>query len=178
MSAVRAFTLSLLLSALAFGQASLKISPRDPAALLPPRNLVRRFCEMDAQGFRLSSDTAKRMQELTTFKSLPDYNGFDVLAGYQVISAKPNSQGVLVAVDYNVLGRFEIGVGYTPNPRTETVEFQTVGSDDDWKIVGNEDLITPRISRVRTVKWLRDQLATEKDPQWKRSLEHTIRQLQ
>ncbi|MFB3815240.1 MAG: hypothetical protein ACE14L_14125 [Terriglobales bacterium] len=168
----------LLLATAAAAQTGVRLSPRDPAALIEPKTLVRRYCEMDAQGFRLASDTAKRLESVTTFESLPEWHGFDVIARYEIAGAKSNARGVLVTVNYVVLGRFEIGVGYTPEPRLVTLEIQAVADNDDWKVLGTDNLNRPRISRARTLKWLQDQLATEQDAEWKQTLQRAIQQLQ
>ncbi len=168
----------LLLSSSALAQTGVRITPRDPAALIEPKSVVRRYCEMDAQGFRLNDETAKRLLAITTFKAMPAWRGFDVISGFEIVSAKPNDRGVLVVVSYGILGRYETGVGYSPSPRTQTLEVQTVEQQDEWKVLGDDDLFSPRILRARTIKWLRDQLATEKDPYTKRSLQRAITELQ
>ncbi len=174
----RYLLLLLLIATSAVAQVGVRLSPRDPAALIEPKSVVRRYCEMDAQGFRLNDALAKRLLAITSFRALPDWRGFDVIDGFSVLSAKPNERGVLVVVSFDILGRYETGVGYSPNPRTETREFQAIEQQDEWKVLANDDLNSPRILRLRTVKWLRDQLATEKDADNKRSLQRALTDLQ
>ncbi len=174
----RYLLLVLLIAVPALAQVGVRLSPRDPAALVEPKSVVRRYCEMDAQGFRLNDALAKRLLAITTFRALPDWRGFDVIDAFNVVSAKPNERGVLVVVSFNILGRYEGGVGYSPNPRTETLEFQAIEQQDEWRVFGDDDLNSPRVLRVRAVKWLRDQLATEKDPDNKRTLQRALGELQ
>jgi hypothetical protein len=85
---------------------------------------------------------------------------------------------VLVTVSFSILGHFDTGAGYSPEKRVDTVEVQVVEDKDGWKMLGADELVRPRISRPRTLKWLREQLATEKDPHIRRALEHAMAQLQ
>ncbi len=178
MKSVLCFALLLLSAAAAFGQTGLKITPRDPSALIEPKAAVRRYCQMDAEGFRLNSDTEKRLFATTTWKERPEWHGFDVIQSFDVVSAKWNARGVLVRVQYRVLGHFENGVGYGAAPHVDTVDVQVIEDKDDWKVEGSDDLVRPRVSRTRTTKWLRDEIATAKDAETKQLLEKTLRQLQ
>jgi hypothetical protein len=167
----------LALCASLCAQTGVRISPRDSTALVNARTAVRRYCEMDAQGFRLDADSAKRMQDITTAKAPPEWHSFQVISEYRIGAARINSRGVLVPVTYTILGRFDVGDGYTDDPRSETVELQTVAGDGGWK-VENDDLAMPYVLRVQALKWLRESAGTEKDPVRKHALEQALRELQ
>jgi hypothetical protein len=140
------------------------------------KNVVRQYCVMDFNGFRLDSSAWSKMQPLTTWKDEPDWNSLEVVSLFQVLSASAHKERVAVEVEYNVLGRFEIGIGYTREPRTETATFYLRSSPAGWKIDLTDPLV-PHISAARTLKWLRDGLASENDPNWRALMERAIRDL-
>jgi hypothetical protein len=177
MFALRWIGVLLALCAVSVAQTGVKITPRDTSALLAPKNAVRRYCEMDAQAFRLSTDSAKRMQLVVAEQLSNEWHGFEVIADYQIGAAKANARGVVVTVTYTVLGRIEVGDGYTPDPRVDTIEVQTISEGDDWKLLADE-LRIPRVRRVYALKWLREQASTEKDPYRKVALDQAIKALQ
>ena len=174
---VRWLLAPLALGAVLYAQTGVRISPRDSAALVPPKNVVRRYCEMDAQGFRLNPEQAKRIVAVTTAASLPETHSFDVIARYEITAARPNARGVEVTVTYQVIGHFEDRVGFVPGVREDTLEFQAIPEGDDWKVEDQELLHMPRVMKAHTVRWLQSQLANEKDPDVKRSFEEAIRVL-
>jgi hypothetical protein len=177
MSALRWIAVLLALGAVSAAQTGVRIAPRDATASLAPKNAVRRYCEMDAQGFRLAADSAKRMQQVVAEPLPEEWHGFEIIADYQIGIAKPNTRGVVVTVKYTVLGRIEVGDGYTPDPRVDTIEMQTTSDGDDWKLLADE-LRIPRVRRVYALKWLREQASTEKDPYRKAALDQAIKALQ
>jgi hypothetical protein len=177
MSALRWIAVLLALCAVSAAQTGVKITPRDATALLAPKNAVRRYCEMDAQGFRLANDTAKRIQLVVAEQLYDEWHGFEVISDYQIGAAKPNARGVVVTVTYTVLGRIEVRDGYTPDPRVDTVEMQTTSDGDDWKLLADE-LRIPRVRRVFALKWLREQASAENDPYRKAALEQAMKALQ
>jgi hypothetical protein len=171
-----------LFPALAFAsqaQTGVRIVPRSNAALNAAKIAVRRYCDMDAAGFRLSRETAARMRAVEVIQEMPQWQGFWVIADYQIESARSNSRGILVTVSYRVLGRFELGDGYIPEPNAETVEVQTVADGDEWKLAGdNGSLVRPRIGRARALKWLQEQASAATNPQDRHTLENAIHALQ
>jgi hypothetical protein len=177
MSALRWIAVLLALCAVSLAQTGVKITSRDTTALLAPKNAVRRYCEMDAQAFRLSADSAKRMQPVVAEQLSNEWHGFEVIADYQIGAAKANARGVVVTVTYTVLGRIEVGDGYTPDPRIDTIEVQTVPDGDDWKLL-TDQLRIARVRRGYALKWVREQAGTEKDPYRKVALEQAIKALQ
>lgn len=177
MRAVRCVSAVLLLCAMAFAQAEWKVPSRDASALVEPKNLVRRYCQMDQEGFRLDSRLAPRLQALTTWEKVPDWSGVDVITGFEVMSAKQSARGVVVTVSYTVVGHFETRVGYTPGPRMNTVEFETVEQNGVLKIVDGDGMRRPRVSRMRLTRWIREQSAKEKDPEVKKVLDVSAQQL-
>jgi hypothetical protein len=116
------------------------------------------------------------MQPVTTAKTPPAWHGIQIISEYQITAAKLNARGALVTVSYGVLGRFDVGDGYQPDPRVETVEVQAVADGDEWKIE-NDNMTTPHVLRQHALKWLRQQAATEKDPERKRALLQAIEDL-
>jgi hypothetical protein len=172
------FLLPALVS-LGNAQTGVRIVPHSDAALNAAKIAVRRYCDMDAAGFRLSRESAARMRTVTVAKEIPDWQALLVISDYQVESARSNPHGILVKVSYHVFGRFDNGDGYTPEPHAETIEVQTVADGDEWKLgENNEDLARPRVGRAQVLKWLTEQAAASTDPEHKRILQAAIQALQ
>jgi len=133
---------------------------------------------MDGDGFRLSADTAKRLQAITTWDTMPEFKAIAVIRSFTLGAAKFNARGVSVAVTYDVLGHFEKSEGFTAEPQTHIVEIEAREQAGDWKIVDEDNLVRPHILAAYLVKWLREQAAAEKNPATKRVLEGAARQLE
>ena len=174
---VRWLVILLALSAILCAQTGVKLAPRDAAALIPPKTAVRRYCEMDAQGFRLTPETARRIQAVTNVSASLENHSFDVISQYDITSVKPNARGVLVTVEYSSIGHFEPRVGFAPDQQTYSVEFQAVLVDDDWRVAEGDALLKPHVIRAHAVRWLRDQAGKEKDPDSKHSLDQALKLL-
>jgi len=163
--------LFLGIASLGCAQTGVRLTPHSSGALESAKIAVRRYCEMDAAGFRLSSDTAARMRAVSLTQELLDWQGLVVISNYQVESARVNSRGVLVTVSYRVVGRFENGDGFIAEPGTDTLELQAVSHGDEWKLSEDNE------QRARVLKWLREQ-ASAGNPEQKQNLEQAIRGLQ
>lgn len=178
MSAARCITAVLLFCGLSFAQATWKLPQRNTLATVEAKSLVSRYCAMDADGFRLDADKAARMRDVTTWKTVPSATRFEVISRFEAGTPKPSDDGQSVTVSYAVLGEYIIGVGFTPDPRIVTIELQLVQDGNAWKIRDSEELLTPRVQRARAHRWLREQLATAKDPEARALLQEAARQLQ
>lgn len=178
MYAARCITAVLLFCGLTFAQASWKLPQRNTLATVEAKSLVARYCQMDADGFRLDPDRAPRIKEVTTWKTVPPVTRFDVISRFETDAPKSNDEGFSVTVSYSVLGEYILGVGYTPDPRRVTTKLQFVKDANGWKLRDSEEMNTPRIQRARAYRWLREQIATARNPEARALLEEASRQLQ
>jgi hypothetical protein len=175
---VRWFVILLALGATLSAQTGVKISPRDAAALIAPKTAVRRYCEMDAQGFRLTPETARRIQAVTNADELAARQSFEVITHYEIASARPNARGVAVTVLFETIGHFESRVGYVPDTKSQEIEFQAIPVDSDWKIVADDALVLKaRVTKLHALRWLREQATKEKDPDSLHALQQAIKDL-
>jgi hypothetical protein len=175
---VRCITVVLLLCGLVFAQAEFKIPMRDSSTLIEPQNLVRRFCEMDGNGFRLNQELAKRVQATTNWQQLSEVTGFYVYSSFELVSARTTAQGVAVTVQYKVLGRYHKGAEYVPDSRVDTVEFHVEQYNGGWRIIADDGLAVPRLSRARAYKWFREQAESQSNPEAKALLKDAATQIQ
>lgn len=178
MFAARCIAAVLLFCGLTFAQATWKLPQRNTTATVEAKSLVSRYCAMDADGFRLDADKAARMKDVTTWKTVPPVTRFDVISRFEAGTPKSSDDGQSVTVSYLVLGEYVLGVGYTPDPRIVTVELQLVQDANGWKLRDSEELLTPRVQRARAYRWLREQIATAKDPEARASLQEASRHFQ
>jgi hypothetical protein len=118
------------------------------------------------------------MREVTTWQTVPPVTRFDVISRFDAGTPKSNEDGQSVTVSYLVLGEYIMGVGFTPDPRTVTIELQLVQDANSWKIRDSEELLTPRVQRTRAYRWVREQIASAKDPEARTLLQEASRQLQ
>jgi hypothetical protein len=160
----------LLTATVSAAQASYKIEPR-ASGVMAARDAVRRYCQLDFDGARLTDATWARMRPVTIWSKNPDFQLITVAGRYQLTEAHQVGRNVFVSVDYEVLGHFELGLGYTPAPLRETLAFAVRQNGDTWKIEDVEPAMLPHVSRARMLAWVREQLNTEKDPVMKTSLQ-------
>ncbi len=176
MYAIRWMLAPLALCIFLSAQTGVKIFSHGPNALTDAKSAVRHYCDMDAQGFRLNRDAARRMPSVTDAKAASEWHAIQIISDFQITGAKLNAKGALITVSYGVLGQFDVGDEYSPDPRVETVEVQAVNDGSDWKIE-NGGLGTPHVLRQHALKWLREQAVAEKDAERKRALLQAIEEL-
>ncbi|MFI5113100.1 MAG: hypothetical protein ACHP9S_09760 [Terriglobales bacterium] len=141
------------------------------------RAIVSSYCRMDYEGFRLLKDSWPRMKVLTTWKDNPDWQGFTVVSQYELLDASEGIRASTVSVKYAVLGRFELGLGYTAEPGSEEVSFRLRDVDSAWKIEDLEPTINPHVSKPRAIAWLKTALAAEKDAANRIALQKALKDL-
>ena len=84
-----------------------------------------------------------------------------------------------ITVHYRVLGRFEPGIGYSPEPANsnEDVEYTVTAVSDEWRIDDAEPNF-PHPSRDAMLKWLNDKISTTENPAAKSVYQRALQQLQ
>ena len=136
------------------------------------RQLVGSYCRLDFEGSRLSDDAWTKIKPLVRFKQNPDFNVVEVVSRYQI--TPPEGQtSQFVNVSYIVLGRYEIGFGYTAASDTHDVTFHVEEKDDQLDITSIEPNI-PRVSKRIAIQWLRTQLAKSTNSIEKSQIEKSL----
>jgi hypothetical protein len=129
------------------------------------RELVSKYCRLDYAGARLDPQDWTKFDSLVWWKANPDYLQIDVISHYTVESTPVLSNGKYsVTVHYRLLGRFETGIGYTPEAAKsdENVDYTVTAVNDEWRI-NDADPNFPHPSRAAMLKWLTDKISTTRD---------------
>jgi hypothetical protein len=138
------------------------------------RSLVGQWCRFDYEGSRLSDEGWKKFDSVTTIKKNPEYSAVYVISRYQMNPSERVSMEA--SVTYTVIGRYELGVGYTPINDTRDVTFKFSDKQGDFQIV-DIDPAQPSVSKLAFLSWVKEQMATTKNPSDKMALEHAMNQL-
>ncbi len=144
------------------------------------RGLVSQYCRLDYGGARLDPQGWTKLEPLVWWKTNPDYTQIDVISRYTVETQPEATNGKYsVTVHYRLLGRFETGIGYSPetgNP-TRDVEYTVTAVKDEWRIDDAEPNL-PHPSRAAMLKWLTAQINSTQDESAKKIYQEALRQLQ
>jgi hypothetical protein len=181
---LRGFAVSLLfvLAAVCLSQAQFDMPLNHPGQDTTPqqvRELVSQYCRLDYEGARLDPKSWTKFQPLVWWKTNPDFAHIDVIARYIVEATPVVTHGKsTVKVQYQSLGQFEIGVGYSRQVETsKEVEYAVTAENGEWRISDAEPNF-PHVSRVAMLKWLNDQINTTQNPAAKDLYQEAMRQLQ
>src|ERR1022692_4056325 len=101
------------------------------------RELVSKYCRLDYEGARLDPQAWTKLQPLLWSTTNPDYTQMDVVSHYTVETAPVLAHGkYTITVHYRLLGRFETGIGYTPDAAKsdEDVDYTVTAVNDQWRI--------------------------------------------
>ncbi len=148
----------LFLSTPLFAQFQLHLrNPEDVYA--EQRRVVGSWCRQDFMGFRLSDNGWDKYKPLTNLRQNPESPAVVIVSRYQVGEHNPKSIAWDVTVTYFVIGRYDHSSGYSPQPGTETVTFETKDIDDNILIVAL-DPTTPHVSKSAVLTWMKQQLAS------------------
>lgn len=129
-------------------------------------------------GARLSDGNWSRIRSLVTWKDNPVWKTFHVVARYEQTAVSTGFHSGRVGVKYMVLGRFELGAGYTAAPETENVEFRLKDTDDQWQIDETDpEVFEPHISKQVAIQWLQEKQKAATDPGEKVSIETALKAL-
>jgi hypothetical protein len=144
------------------------------------RELVSKYCRLDYAGARLDPQSWAKLQPLVWWKANPDYTQTNVILRYTVETAPVLTHGkYTITVHYRLLGRFEPGIGYAPEPANsnEDVEYTVTAVSSEWRIDDAEPNF-PHPSRDAMLKWLNDKVNTTQDAVAKGVYQRALQQLQ
>ena len=139
------------------------------------RSLVSQWCRLDFEGARLSPDGWKKFDPLTNLKANPDFSAIYVVSRYQFLS--PDRVSMDASATFNVIGKYEIGIGYTPQSDTRYVNFHFSDKEGDLQIV-DIDPAQPSVSKPAMIAWLKSQIEATKSAADKITLQNALNQLQ
>jgi hypothetical protein len=181
---LRGFAVSsiFVLAAGGLSQAQFDMPLNHPGADTTPQQvheLVSQYCRLDYEGARLDPKSWTKFQPLVSWKTNPDYAHIDVIARYTVEATPLVAHGKsTVKVQYQSLGQFETGVGYSRRAESsKEVEYTVTAENGEWRISDTEPNF-PHVSRAAMLKWLNEQISTTQDPNARKLYQETLRQLQ
>ena len=129
---------------------------------------------------RLDPQAWPKLQALLWSTTNPDYTQIDIVSHYTVETAPVLAHGkYTITVHYRLLGRFETGIGYTPEAAKsdEDVDYTVTAVNDEWRI-NDADPNFPHPSRAAMLKWLNDKISTTQDASAKNLYQEALRELQ
>ena len=154
---------------------NLRIKTRSVSELqADQRALIGQWCRLDFEGARLTDEGWKKFDGATNIKRNPDYSTIYVISRYQMNA--PERVSMTATVTYNVIGRYEVGIGYTPITDTRYVDFKFSEKEGDLQII-DVDPPHPNVSKTAFLAWVKEQLVATKNDSDKLALQNALNQL-
>ena len=179
----RAYFTFLLLSGLtipAAGQYGIPVGHQEVQnKQVAVRDKVSQYCRLDYTGARINAADWSKLQPLVSWPKNPEYPLIDVVSRYEVdpsVSSQKNR--LYVTVQYHLLGRFNMGEGYTRDVSSvEQVQVVAEENNGELKIVDAYPNY-PHPSRAAMLKWLQDKQSAATDEHSKLIYQHALDELQ
>ncbi len=166
----------LTIAPLCLSQAGFRLKTRSAAELYAEqRRVVGTWCRQDFEGLRLTDAGWDRFKSSTTLRNRPDFTSVVIVSRYEFEPRDFISWEM--AVSYTVVGRYEIGGGYTAEPGLDPVKFQTKDVDGEIVITG-ADPMSPHVSKKAAIDWMKKQLETTNSEIEKIHLRDALTQLE
>lgn len=138
---------------------------------LTPEGVVRKFCQLDAEGYRLGSDTWTKVSPLVTWTEEAGDMIF-VIGGFKVSKATILDSTAEVIVEYEVLGSTNF-IEFSEAPKQKSkVTFKIVKQIGRWKI--QEPITAPHVDWKTAIAHLKD---LQRTPERKEQLELIIQKI-
>ncbi|HUN86146.1 MAG TPA: hypothetical protein VMU48_17330 [Terracidiphilus sp.] len=135
-----------------------------------PVSVIRKYCELDLEGARLSSENpnADEITALATWRIEPGWDTSVVVSAFEIENTSLGPKESRVTVRYVVLGKM-FGAKVAPaQQHKELVTFVLKESSGGWLI--ERPLIAPHVSVSAAISALKSLLIDEKDPEQIRRL--------
>jgi hypothetical protein len=133
-----------------FGCSGDKGAPKNPLAT--PEETVKAYCELDANGVRLTSRTWNKVLPYIAWSEEAGFDRAVVISGFSIGKVqKKNDKESTITVEYQVLG--VVSGDYTAGRRTESVRFKVTKTDRGWKII-EPDFMPPHVLAKAMAKHL------------------------
>jgi len=113
---------------------------------------VKAYCDLDAQGMRLTSETWSKVLPYIAWTEEAGWDRTIVISGYTIANTNKQSETTsAITVAYQVLGI--VSGDYVQERRTEQVQFKVKKTKDGWKIT-SPDFMPPHVLLKPMVKHL------------------------
>jgi hypothetical protein len=171
---------ALLASAAA--QFGVPLSHTDPQSnSSTARELVEQYCRRDYAGARLDLADWPKLQPLVSWRSNLEYPLIMVSSRFDVDPEPVPQHGkFLVIVHYRLIGRYDMGQGYSVDSSrsVQDVTFVVSEINGEWRI-SDIDPNYPHPSRAAVLQWLNTKLSQPApDPASKVIYQHAVQDLQ
>lgn len=125
------------------------------------RNRVGQYCRLDYMGARLSEQDWQKLKSVVNWTSNPEFPLIDVVSRYDIATNVSQDRSKWrVTVTYHMLGRFNIGQGYsTEVAGTDKQAEFTVQEINGGLKVTDLDPNFPHPSKASMLKWLESKQA-------------------
>jgi len=125
-------------------------APRN--TLATPEETVTAYCDLDAKGTRLTSETWSKVLPYIAWTEEAGWDRTIVIEGFKIArSQKQSDTASTITVEYQVLGT--VSGDYAQTRKTETVPFTVKKTKDGWKIA-SPDFMPPHVLLIPMVKHL------------------------
>lgn len=98
-----------------------------------PEEIVYKFCTLDSEGARLSSDKYSLVKNLTTWEDEAGWDEYIIIKNFKILSSVINEHQAEVKVTYHVLGT-KTSEAFKKETKTEKVTYLLKKINDQWKI--------------------------------------------
>lgn len=120
--------------------------------LATPEETVQAYCDLDAKGTRLTSQTWSKVLPYIAWTEEAGFDRSIVIDSFKIAGSKKQSETAsTVSVAYQVLGA--VSGDYVQARKTETVQFKVSKTKDGWKIT-SPDFMPPHVLLKAMVKHL------------------------
>lgn len=142
------------------------------SAATTPQDVIRRFCDRDEHGMRLSSAGWKEETTLATWGDAPGWDHVTVIDGFRIGPATVKRDKATVTVVYSVAG-FSSDDSFEPARKNETAVYKLVRAGETWKI--DEPQLEPHVGRATLIEHMRS--LGQRSAARRARLEETIQQM-
>jgi hypothetical protein len=162
------FAFAVLVAFIGCGYAQIGFPTQVPRGIQDAdiRNLVARYCRLDYLGARITEQDWQKLKPVVTWTSNPDFPLIDVVSRYDVDPEVTSQHGKWrVTVHYHLLGRFNMGEGYSTeiSGSIKDADFTVSNINGELK-VSSVDPDYPHPSRAAMLSWLQQKEAKADDP--------------
>jgi len=115
------------------------------------RVLLSNYCRLDFAGTRLQPEGWVRFKPFTSMRANPEYTRVTIVSRFDVES--PSQPSEYVTVNYQMLGFYQQGEGYTPALETDRIEFRVQEQNGNLLVTGVTPEI-PHVSARAAIAWM------------------------
>ena len=144
------------------------------------REVVSRFCAMDAAAVRLDGRVSRPLWDLAVGDDDPPDGPIGLIAGYRIVQSKTSGNVATVVVEYQLLGTVEDGpLSFHPSKQRERAVFYLIVESGGWKIDVSKLKTPPHILPASLVRYFQGLLTDTpvKDASRRKNISEMIEQL-